>query len=140
MDPNSPAPNLLDIVATVGLTLEAATAQGYAATQGTFPFQALGKAQAGLETEGFAQIISDKKTIRIPGKDFRSILGGNYIRSTDFQVTIADSDAVFEGSGWGHGVGLCQWGAYFMAKQGATSEEIIQYYYPGVEITAADGL
>jgi stage II sporulation protein D len=81
-------------------------------------------------------IISDNKTIKIPGKDFRSILGGNDIRSTDFQVTIADSDAVFEGSGWGHGVGLCQWGAYFMAKQGATSKEIIQYYYPGVEITA----
>lgn len=54
-------------IATVGLTLEAATAQGYAATQGTFPFLALGKAQAGLETEGFAQVISDKKTGQILG-------------------------------------------------------------------------
>ncbi len=54
-------------IATVGLTLEAAAAQGYAATQGTFPFQALGKAQAGLETEGFAQIISDKNTGQILG-------------------------------------------------------------------------
>jgi dihydrolipoamide dehydrogenase len=54
-------------IATVGFTLEAATAKGYAATQGTFPFQALGKAQAGLETEGFAQIISDKTTGQILG-------------------------------------------------------------------------
>jgi len=54
-------------VATVGLTVEAANAQGYTATQGTFPFQALGKAQAGIETEGFAQVISDKKTGQILG-------------------------------------------------------------------------
>ncbi|HEX2583440.1 MAG TPA: dihydrolipoyl dehydrogenase [Chlamydiales bacterium] len=54
-------------IATVGLTLEAATAQGYAAIQGTFPFQALGKAQAGLETEGFTQVISDKNTGQILG-------------------------------------------------------------------------
>ena len=54
-------------IATVGLTLEAATAKGYTATQGTFPFLALGKAQAGLDTEGFAQIISDKKTGQILG-------------------------------------------------------------------------
>ena len=54
-------------IATVGLTLEAAVAKGFAATQGTFPFQALGKAQAGLETEGFTQVISDQKTGQILG-------------------------------------------------------------------------
>jgi dihydrolipoamide dehydrogenase len=54
-------------IATVGLTLETATAQGYAATQATLPFLALGKAQAALETEGFAQIVSDKKTGQILG-------------------------------------------------------------------------
>ena len=31
-------------------------------------------------------------------------------------------------------MGLCQWGAYFMAKQGYSAEEILNYYYPGVEI------
>ncbi len=54
-------------IATVGLTLEQAQAAGYNATQGTFPFQALGKAQAAMETEGFVQIISDKKTGQILG-------------------------------------------------------------------------
>ncbi|MES2273839.1 MAG: dihydrolipoyl dehydrogenase [Chlamydiota bacterium] len=54
-------------IATVGLTLEAATAAGYTAVAGTMPFSALGKAQAGLETEGFTQIIADKKTGQILG-------------------------------------------------------------------------
>ncbi len=55
-------------IATVGLTLEQAQAAGYStATQGTFPFQALGKAQASGDTEGFAQIVSDKKTGQILG-------------------------------------------------------------------------
>jgi dihydrolipoamide dehydrogenase len=54
-------------IATVGLTLEQATQAGYAATAGTFPFMALGKAQATNDPEGFAQIISDKKTGQILG-------------------------------------------------------------------------
>ncbi len=54
-------------IATVGLTLEQAQKAGYTATTGMFPFQALGKAQAAMETDGFAQIISDKKTGQILG-------------------------------------------------------------------------
>lgn len=54
-------------IATVGLTLEQAISAGYQAVAGTFPFQALGKAQAALDTEGFSQIISDKKTGQILG-------------------------------------------------------------------------
>ncbi len=54
-------------IATVGLMLEQAQAQGYDATVGTFPFQALGKAQASQDTEGYAQIISVTKTGQILG-------------------------------------------------------------------------
>lgn len=54
-------------IATVGLTLEQAQQAGYNAIAGMFPFQALGKAQAAMETDGFAQIISDKKTGQILG-------------------------------------------------------------------------
>lgn len=54
-------------IATVGLTLEQAQKAGYTATTGSFPYQALGKAQAAMETDGFAQIISDKKTGQILG-------------------------------------------------------------------------
>lgn len=36
----------------------------------------------------------------------------------------------FEGSGWGHGVGMCQWGAYGLAKNGYTYDKILENYYP----------
>ncbi len=79
-------------------------------------------------------ITSGKKTVRIPAKDFRLILGPNLIRSTNFDVKAQGDNFVFEGKGWGHGVGMCQWGAYFMAKNGAVYSDIISYYYPGTEI------
>lgn len=76
----------------------------------------------------------DKKTIEISAKDFRNIIGPNIIRSTNFTVDLANDDVVFVGSGWGHGVGLCQWGAYFMAKLGYSDEQILRYYYPQADV------
>jgi len=54
-------------IATVGLSLEQALEKGYQAVLGTFPFIALGKSQAILETDGFSQIVIDKKTGQILG-------------------------------------------------------------------------
>jgi dihydrolipoamide dehydrogenase len=54
-------------IATVGLSLEQALAQRYRATLGQFPFQALGKSQAALQTDGFAQIVVDKDTGQVLG-------------------------------------------------------------------------
>jgi stage II sporulation protein D len=82
------------------------------------------------------KILSDAKELLISGKDFRSAIGPNLIRSTNFEVAIAGEDVVFEGLGWGHGVGLCQWGAYFMAKAGYKYDQILKYYYPGADIAS----
>jgi dihydrolipoamide dehydrogenase len=54
-------------IGSVGLSLEEALKQGYKAKVGAFPFQALGKSQAILQTEGFAQIVIDEKTGQILG-------------------------------------------------------------------------
>lgn len=54
-------------IATVGMTLEQALEAGYQAAIGKFPFQALGKSIAAIETEGFAQIIVDRKNGQILG-------------------------------------------------------------------------
>ena len=54
-------------IGTVGLSLEQALEQGHPATIGAFPFLALGKSQATLETDGFAQIVTNKKTGQILG-------------------------------------------------------------------------
>ena len=43
----------------------------------------------------------------------------------------------FTGRGWGHGVGMCQYGAYGLAKMGVKAEEIIKHYYTGVEVSKA---
>ena len=43
----------------------------------------------------------------------------------------------FTGRGWGHGVGMCQYGAYGLAKMGVKYDEIIKHYYTGVELTKA---
>lgn len=80
-------------------------------------------------------VTSGADEIKVPGKDFRSILGPNLIRSTNFGVSVVKDDVVFEGFGWGHGVGLCQWGAYFMAKQGADYKQILAFYYPGAAVS-----
>ncbi len=73
-------------IATVGLTLEQAQQKGLAsASQGTFPFQALGKAQANGDTEGFAQIVFDKKTGQILG----ALLIGHEASNLIAEMTLA---------------------------------------------------
>lgn len=54
-------------IGTVGMSLEKAIEAGYPATVGSFPFQALGRSQATFQTEGFAQIVTDKRTGQILG-------------------------------------------------------------------------
>ncbi len=92
----------------------------------------MGKDRSGRITN--LKITAKDKFVEIPAKDFRGLLGPDIIRSTNFQISIVDKEAVIEGIGWGHGVGLCQWGAYFMAKNGSTCEDILLYYYPGASI------
>lgn len=65
------------------------------------------------------------------GTEFRKILG---IRSTDFDINI-DKDVLITTRGYGHGVGMSQYGANEMAKLGYTYKDIIKYYYKGVEIS-----
>ncbi len=43
----------------------------------------------------------------------------------------------FTGRGWGHGVGMCQYGAYGLAKMGVKAQDIIKHYYTGVDVTRA---
>jgi stage II sporulation protein D len=70
----------------------------------------------------------------LKAKDFRQLIGPSFIKSTNFDVSIKDEKAYFQGKGWGHGVGMCQWGAFAMAKQRYTAEEILSYYYPGAKV------
>jgi stage II sporulation protein D len=80
------------------------------------------------------KISGDKQELNIPAKVFRNMMGSDIIRSTNFTVDVNKDGVAFEGFGWGHGVGLCQWGAYFMAKEGRRYQEILKHYYPGSDV------
>lgn len=79
-------------------------------------------------------LISAKGRLTISAVNFRKIIGYTVIKSTNFEARIAGDDAVFTGIGYGHGVGLCQWGAKQRAGDGFDYREILSYYYPGTRL------
>ena len=62
------------------------------------------------------------------------------LKSTWFDARREGDEYVFEGRGYGHGVGLSQWGAHIMADDGADYQEILRFYYTGVRIERIDGV
>ncbi|HXE73098.1 MAG TPA: SpoIID/LytB domain-containing protein [Candidatus Nitrosotenuis sp.] len=89
------------------------------------------------------------RQLALSGKELRAVLGYSELPSTRCQVRVLASrlgtdgsgarrqvpgTVRFQGSGWGHGVGLCQWGAREMGRQGYSYEEILAHYYPGTRL------
>jgi stage II sporulation protein D len=66
--------------------------------------------------------------------DFRKALGWSRLPSTNFTFTSTDSELLFQGNGYGHGVGLCQWCMLRMAREGKNYAEILSFFYPGTTI------
>jgi len=107
-------------------------------------------ASYGIKVKGINYIVEGKrdrsgrlKTIRVRDKEgvkeirgykFRLALGPNMIRSTNFTITITRKGIIFKGKGWGHGVGMCQWGAFGMSKRRFSYKHILDFYYPGAKI------
>jgi stage II sporulation protein D len=58
-------------------------------------------------------------------------LGWNQMRSDWYSLTLSGADLEIRGKGYGHGVGLCQAGAFEMAKEGRSDTEILNFYFPG---------
>lgn len=83
---------------------------------------------------GDLSISSSKGKIYLMGVEFRSLIGPNNLKSTLFKVEKEGNYFIFTGRGWGHGVGMCQWGAKAMAEEGYDVSEILKFYYPGTEI------
>jgi len=76
------------------------------------------------------------KKIKINGKE----LTGSYVcsklelRSTFFEIIKEDNKIIIKNKGYGHGVGMSQYGAQGMAKAGYTYQDILKHYYTGIEI------
>ncbi len=78
------------------------------------------------------KVTGKRGTVRITGRELRDALGHRALRSTLFELRAEPGAGfVFVGSGYGHGVGMSQWGAQIMAERGASYREILAWFYPG---------
>ena len=74
-------------------------------------------------------------TVSVPAPDLRIALGSTEMKSTLLdEVRLEGDKVIFKGRGYGHGVGMSQWGAYNMAKQGKKARDIIHHYFKDIEI------
>ncbi len=71
---------------------------------------------------------------KLSGNDFRLLFPQNKIKSMFFRTTKTKDGLILHGYGWGHGVGMCQWGAKGMDEKGAGYQDILKYYYKGIRI------
>ena len=65
------------------------------------------------------------------GRQLRELLG---LRSSAISITVKGEQVIFETRGYGHGAGMSQYGADYLARQGWNCRQILEHYYPGVSI------
>ncbi|HYH85820.1 MAG TPA: SpoIID/LytB domain-containing protein [Pyrinomonadaceae bacterium] len=89
------------------------------------------------DSSGRAQVVALEGERRrlLSGWDFKIIvgrtLGWNVLKSSRFEVGRAGASFIFRGTGFGHGLGLCQTGAHVLASRGASYRQILAQYFPG---------
>lgn len=72
---------------------------------------------------------------KVPGADFRVAIGSTRLKSILIDdITTSGDRVTFRGRGYGHGVGMCQWGAYALAKEGKSPQEIVRYFFKDVRV------
>jgi stage II sporulation protein D len=80
-------------------------------------------------------IMGDHDAVEMKSNAFRAVLGTAFVRSTLIRTATIHADVLsLEGNGFGHGVGLCQWGMYALAQRGASVADILQFYFRGTEL------
>lgn len=83
---------------------------------------------------GAVDLTSGKKLTKISAKALRAAIGYTVILSERFTAETQGRDVVFAGVGFGHGVGMCQWGARGQADRGLDYQEILRHYYSGADV------
>lgn len=76
------------------------------------------------------KLIANPEEATMNAADLRKKLGWRRLPSTNFTIKVEGGYVNIEGSGYGHGVGLCQWTALEMAREGMRYDEILSYFYP----------
>lgn len=76
------------------------------------------------------------KSQELTAERFRIAIGFDTLKSTDFQLESGNRKVTFKnGRGFGHGLGLCQWGMEGQARLGRRAGEILRFYFPGASLT-----
>lgn len=106
------------------------------ALQKAYPKISLGEEPAGWFTLGERTPSGYIRTVtaggvELPAKDLRTLLG---LRSTAFDLDYRAGEFCFTIRGYGHGVGLSQYGADYFARQGWAFDKILEHYYPGASL------
>ena len=78
------------------------------------------------------KVTGDRGSANLSGKDIRKALD---LRSTLFRMSTDGQNVRVEGRGFGHGLGLSQWGAYYLAEQGVDYQRILVHYYQNAHLT-----
>ncbi len=79
--------------------------------------------------------VGERSSCELETQRFRMQVGPSLVRSTFLHaVDLEPAGLGVEGSGRGHGVGMCQWGARTMGAQGAGAREIVAFYFPGTDL------
>ena len=92
------------------------------------------------DASGRAELIAIEgdRRLTLSGWDFKIIvgraLGWNLLKSSRFEIARSGAGFIFRGSGFGHGLGLCQEGAHVMASRGASYREILAKYFPSTSV------
>ncbi|HEX5702766.1 MAG TPA: SpoIID/LytB domain-containing protein [Pyrinomonadaceae bacterium] len=84
------------------------------------------------------EVVGTQGTAHVRGGRIRSALGLReqlFVIDRVYGANDRVTGFVFIGRGWGHGVGMCQYGAYGLAKQGLNVEQILKTYYTGIDLT-----
>jgi len=86
----------------------------------------------------FEDLNGEEISVKIYGNDIRGVLktgeGKSDLWSTLFDTEKDGDRIIINGKGFGHGVGLCQWGAIHLSKEGWNYEDILEHYFPGTSI------
>jgi stage II sporulation protein D len=86
------------------------------------------------------RVVGTKRSAELSANRLRLALGPAKLKSTAFQMKRSGKSIRFQGRGYGHGVGMSQWGAMAMAQKGIGYRDILSFYYQGVSIDRVESL
>ena len=92
-----------------------------------------------MKLDGKEYISVNGSMQRVTGALMRStILGTSNLKSTAFDISYDNGVFTFKTYGWGHGVGMSQWGACYYAQAGYSYDQILRHYYVGTTVSVSD--